>query len=77
MHGGGNLPRWDFSTVRAKGGAPNGLNMDYPVMTADGCIWCANSTDAETWPQALDGRADGFLFVLRPSGEAEIVAANL
>ena len=39
---------------------------NYPVMTADGCIWCANSTDAETWPQALDGRADGFLFVLRP-----------
>ena len=50
---------------------------NYPVMTADGCIWCANSTDAETWPQALDGRPDGFLFVLRPNGEAEVVATGL
>ena len=50
---------------------------NYPVMTGDGCIWCANSTHAETWPQALDGRPDGFLFVLRPDGSASIVAEGL
>ncbi len=50
---------------------------NYPVMTADGCIWCANSTHAETWPQALDGRADGFIFVLRPDGTSAIVADGL
>ena len=50
---------------------------NYPVMTADGNIWCANSTHAETWPQALDGRADGFLFVLRPDGSSSVVAQGL
>lgn len=50
---------------------------NYPVMTADGCIWCANSTHAETWPQALDGRPDGFIFVLRPDGGSSIVADGL
>jgi gluconolactonase len=50
---------------------------NYPVMTEDGCIWCANSTHAETWPQALDGRPDGFLFVLRPDGSTSIVADGL
>jgi gluconolactonase len=50
---------------------------NYPVMTQDGSIWCANSTHAETWPQALDGRADGFIFVLRPDGASAIVADGL
>jgi gluconolactonase len=50
---------------------------NYPVMTEDGCIWCANSTHAETWPQALDGRADGFIFVLRPDGSSSIEAEGL
>ena len=50
---------------------------NYPVMTEDGCIWCANSTHAETWPQALDGRTDGFIFVLRPDGSSDIVAEGL
>lgn len=50
---------------------------NYPVMDRDGNIWCANSTHAETWPQALDGRADGFLFVVRPDGSSEIVAEGL
>jgi gluconolactonase len=50
---------------------------NYPVMTQDGCIWCANSTHAETWPQALDGRADGFIFVWRPDGSSAIVADGL
>ncbi|HZZ32367.1 MAG TPA: SMP-30/gluconolactonase/LRE family protein [Phenylobacterium sp.] len=50
---------------------------NYPVMDEAGNIWCANSTHAETWPQALDGRPDGFLFVLRPDGSAGIVAEGL
>lgn len=50
---------------------------NYPVIDRAGNIWCANSTHAETWPQALDGRADGFIFVLRPDGSAGVVADGL
>lgn len=50
---------------------------NYPVIDRAGNIWCANSTHAETWPQALDGRTDGFIFVLTPGGEARIVAEGL
>ena len=50
---------------------------NYPVIDRAGNIWCANSTHAETWPQALDGRADGFIFVLRPDGSSSVVATGL
>ena len=50
---------------------------NYPVIDSAGNIWCANSTHAETWPQALDGRTDGFIFVLRPDGSASVVAEGL
>lgn len=50
---------------------------NYPVIDTSGNIWCANSTHAETWPQALDGRSDGFIFVLRPDGSSSIVAEGL
>lgn len=50
---------------------------NYPVVDRAGNIWCANSTHAETWPQALDGRTDGFLFVLRPDGSSSVVAEGL
>jgi gluconolactonase len=50
---------------------------NYPVMDGAGNIWCANSTHAETWPQALDGRTDGFIFVLRPDGSSSVVAEGL
>jgi gluconolactonase len=50
---------------------------NYPVIDLAGNIWCANSTHAETWPQALDGRVDGFIFVLRPDGSSSIVADGL
>jgi gluconolactonase len=50
---------------------------NYPVIDGAGNIWCANSTHAETWPQALDGRTDGFIFVLRPDGSSAIVAEGL
>jgi gluconolactonase len=50
---------------------------NYPVIDKAGNIWCANSTHAETWPQALDGRTDGFIFVLRPDGSSSVVAEGL
>jgi gluconolactonase len=50
---------------------------NYPVMDRAGNIWCANSTHAETWPQAMDGRTDGFIFVLRADGSSAIVAEGL
>ncbi len=50
---------------------------NYPVLDRAGNLWCANSTHARTWPEALDGRADGFLFVLRPDGSSQIVAEGL
>ena len=50
---------------------------NYPVMDSAGNIWCANSTHADTWPQALDGRADGFIYVLRADGSSAIVADGL
>jgi gluconolactonase len=50
---------------------------NYPVIGADGTVWCANSTHAPTWPEALDGRADGFVFAVAPDGRARIVAQDL
>lgn len=78
----GPLQRYDPATGRhetlvAEVGGRRLTSANYPVMDRDGNIWCANSTHAETWPQALDGRADGFLFVLRPNGSCEIVADGL
>ena len=50
---------------------------NYPVLDSAGNIWCSHSTWAPTWPDALDGRADGFIFVLRADGSTEIVATGL
>ena len=50
---------------------------NYPLIDSAGNIWCANSTGAATWPEALDGRADGFVYVLRPDGTSGIVADRL
>lgn len=78
----GPLQRFDPATgvheiLVAEVGGRRLTSANYPVMDRDGNIWCANSTHAETWPQALDGRADGFLFVLRPDGTCAIVAEGL
>jgi gluconolactonase len=78
----GPLQRFDpvsgkHETLLADVGGKRLTSSNYPVMTEDGCIWCANSTHAETWPQALDGRTDGFIFVLRPDGSSSIVAEGL
>lgn len=50
---------------------------NYPVLDSAGNTWCSHSTDAPTLADALDGRADGFLFVLRPDGSSSIVAEGL
>jgi gluconolactonase len=78
----GPLQRFDpvtgrHETLVAEVGGRRLTSANYPVIDRDGNIWCANSTHAETWPQALDGRDDGFLFVLRPDGVCEIVAEGL
>lgn len=50
---------------------------NYPLIDSSGHIWCANSTSAPTWQEALDRRADGFLYVLRSDGTSSIVADGL
>jgi gluconolactonase len=78
----GPLQRFDpatgkHETLLAEVGGKRLTSSNYPVMDAAGNIWCANSTHAETWPQALDGRTDGFIFVLRPDGSSSIEADGL
>jgi len=78
----GPLQRFDprtgaHETLLAEVGGKRLTSSNYPIIDSAGNIWCANSTHAETWPQALDGRADGFIFVRRPDGSSEIVAEGL
>lgn len=78
----GPLERFDpksgaRETLLAEVGGRRLTSANYPVIDRAGNIWCANSTHAETWPQALDGRTDGFLFVLRADGSSEILAEGL
>ncbi|MDP3746302.1 MAG: SMP-30/gluconolactonase/LRE family protein [Phenylobacterium sp.] len=78
----GPLERFDPATglretLVAEVGGKRLTSANYPVVDRAGNIWCANSTHAETWPQALDGRADGFVFVLRPDGSSQVVAEGL
>ncbi len=78
----GPLQRFDpatgkHETLVAEVGGRRLTSANYPVLDLAGNIWCANSTHAETWPQALDGRPDGFIFVLRPDGSTSIVAEGL
>jgi gluconolactonase len=78
----GPLQRFDPATGKHENlvvevGGKRLTSANYPVLDRNGFIWCANSTHAETWPQALDGRDDGFLFVYRPDGSASIVAEGL
>ena len=35
---------------------------NYPIVAKDGTIWCTHSTFAQFWPEALDGRKDGFVY---------------
>jgi gluconolactonase len=78
----GPLERFDprtgaHETLLAEVGGKRLTSSNYPVIDAAGNVWCANSTHAESWPQALDGRTDGFIFVLRPDGSASVEAEGL
>jgi gluconolactonase len=78
----GPLQRYDpdtdkHETLLAEVGGRRLTSANYPAIDSAGNIWCANSTDAPTWPDALDGRPDGFVFVYRPDGSASIVAEGL
>jgi gluconolactonase len=78
----GPLERFDPATGRretllAEVGGKRLTSSNYPIIDSAGNIWCANSTHAETWPQALDGRTDGFIFVFRPDGSSSIEAQGL
>ncbi len=50
---------------------------NYPIIAADGTIWCTHSTWADTWPHALDGRDDGFVFAYLPDGSVKVAARGL
>lgn len=50
---------------------------NYPILDRNGTIWCANSTFTQPWQQALDGRADGILFRIRPDGRIELMAEEI
>ncbi len=50
---------------------------NYPIVARDGTIYCTHSTFAEQWPQALDGREDGFVFRVTPDGKVEKLADGL
>ena len=78
----GPLERFDPATgqretLLSEVGGRSLTSSNYPIIDSAGNIWCANSTHAPTWPEALDGRPDGFLFVLRPDGTSQIVAEGL
>ncbi|GIW41437.1 MAG: hypothetical protein KatS3mg076_2014 [Candidatus Binatia bacterium] len=50
---------------------------NYPIVDRQGNIWCTNSTFTPSWTEALDGRADGILFRIRPDGRAELMAEGI
>ena len=50
---------------------------NYPIIARDGTIWCTHSTWAPTWPEALDGRTDGFVFAYLPDGTVKVAATGL
>ena len=50
---------------------------NYPIVAKDGTIWCTHSTWAPTWPEALDGRTDGFVFAYLPDGTVKVAATGL
>jgi gluconolactonase len=50
---------------------------NYPSVASDGTIWCTHSTFAATWPEALDGRDDGFVYARLPDGSVRVAARGL
>ena len=50
---------------------------NYPLIDTRGNIWCTNSTFADPWEAALDGRSDGFVFRVAPDGVGTILADGI
>jgi gluconolactonase len=78
----GPLERFDpatgaRSTLVAEIGGRRLTSCNFPVIDRAGNIWCSHSTFARRWPEALDRRPDGFVFVHRPDGSSEVVAEGL
>ncbi len=79
---GGPVQRLDTSTGRVETlcAEVEGRKLtasNYPILDRNGNIWCANSTFTAPWQAALDGRADGMLFRIRPDGRAERMAEGI
>ncbi len=78
----GALERFDPATGKHETlvAAVNGIRLtssNYPVLARDGTIWCTHSTSAAQWPEALDGRSDGFVFALLSDGAVKHAAGGL
>lgn len=67
----------EVTTIVAAIGDVRISHANYPLVDSRGNIWCTNSTFAEPWEAALDGRADGFLFRVAPDGSAKILAEGI
>lgn len=50
---------------------------NYPVVDSQQNVWVSHSTSATLWTDALDGRSDGFIYVVRPDGTTSVVADGL
>lgn len=72
-----NVDTGEVETLCAEVGGEKLTTSNYPILDRAGNIWCANSTLADPWVDALDGRADGFLFRIRPDGRAERLADGI
>jgi gluconolactonase len=67
----------EVTTIVAQIGDVKVTHANYPLVDSRGNIWCTNSTFADPWEMALDGRADGFLFRIAPDGTAKILAEGI
>ena len=67
----------EVETLAAKIDGVELTSANYPIVDSHGNIWCTHSTSATTMATALDGRSDGFLFRVTPSGAVDTPATGL
>jgi gluconolactonase len=72
-----DLARGVVETICTEADGVTLTHSNYPQIDRRGNIWCTNSTFAQPWEAALDGRADGFLFRIAPDGAATILAEGI
>jgi len=72
-----NVETGEVTTICSEIGGVRVAHSNYPQIDSRGNIWCTNSTFADPWELALDGRADGFLFRIAPDGSAMILAEGI